>query len=363
MAIAERSISGREGTPRRHVVGASVVLALGMVGGIVAVCIGVGGCSMGEESLGARGAAEMQGDSFTFAPPDGTRGVRTERRRYEIALVGTPLRDLEEDELTWSVAAHRAGDNTTIDQELTHVTLKHDGETLIDRDIDPGAVKAQLIVDRAGNLVDVRGLEGASKTLRSLVAGGPGGASTREAGRDLSTEDLEGLVAERYDETVGDVIGHPNKVGSSWTTQGEPGSPVVSRTVSVQSVEPCGGATCARLHATYKLDPHSLVTLAGEVVRDYAKWAGQSPAKMSVQAAMYSMEGALLTEPATMVNHHASLDASGKVLFAGPKRPMEIDLTGKTEIAFDYVRPVTSGLAPSGSTLVGAAADARPSFL
>lgn len=339
MIIANRSTSGS--VRRSPVCGPGVLLALGLA---------AGACSIGEEPLGARGAAEMQGNSFTFAPPDGTRGVRTERRRYEIALVGTPLRDLEEEELRWNIAAHAprgANQPFTIDQELTHVTMKHDGETFVDRDIQPGTVKAQLLVDRAGNLVDVRGLDDASKTLRSLVS--PEQAPV--AARAFSTQNLEALVATRYEETVGDVVGRPDKVGSSWTTQAEPGRAVVSRTVSVQSLEPCGGATCARLRADYKLDPHILVALAGEIVRDYARWSGQAPSKMNTQAALYSVEGTLLTEPATMVNHNAALDESGKVLFAGPKRQMEIDLTGKTEISFDYVRPVSSA-APSSSAAV-----------
>ena len=51
---------------------------------------------------------------FTFAPPDGARGVRTEHRRYEASLVGTPLRNLEEDELRWNVESKRSGDGFTV---------------------------------------------------------------------------------------------------------------------------------------------------------------------------------------------------------------------------------------------------------
>src|SRR5882672_1082187 len=128
-------------------------------------------CSTSDVQETARsGSAEMQPASFTFAPPDGTRGVRTEHRRYEVSLVGTPLRNLEEQELRWNIEAKHSGDQYTVNQELAHVTMKHDGETLVDRDVKPGAVTAELVIDRAGNLVDVRGLEGTSKTLQSLVA-------------------------------------------------------------------------------------------------------------------------------------------------------------------------------------------------
>jgi hypothetical protein len=306
------------------------------------IAIGAAACSMSDEQETAHGAsAEMQPDSFTFAPPDGMRGVRTEHRRYEVSLVGTPLRNLEEQELRWNVQSAHTGDQFTVSQELSHVTMKHDGETLIDRDIKPGAVVAQLVIDKAGNLVDVRGLEGTSKTLQALLApdAGPG------ADRAFSAQSLKALVATRYEQTLGDVVGRPTKAGSSWTTQGRPGGPVISRTVTVEKTEPCGAMMCANLQAIYKLNPRTMLTVADEIVADYARWAGRAPSKMNVQAAMYSMQGMLLTEPATMVNHGASLDETGKVLFEGPKHAMEIDLEGKTEISFEYAKPVASTVA------------------
>jgi hypothetical protein len=299
---------------------------------------GVGACTMGE-GQGAKGAAELQPADFKFGPPDGMRGVRTERRRYEVAIVGTPLRNLEEEELTWNIGSKIQGDQYLVDQELAHVTLKHDGATVLDKDVEPGKVMAQLVIDKAGNLVDVKGLEETSKTRESLV--GPNRKTAAE--RVFSTENLTALVANRYDETVGDVIGRPAKVGATWTTEGRPGSAVQSRTVSVQSIEPCGGATCARLQATYKMAPAAMISLANEVTRDYARWAGQAPSKIKAETAIYSMSGTLLTEPATMMNHEAALDESGKVFFAGPKQQMvEIDLTGKTEMSFDYTKPTAS---------------------
>jgi hypothetical protein len=153
---------------------------------------------------------------------------------------------------------------------------------------------------------------------------------------------MKALVATRYEETLGDIVGRPTKVGSSWTTEGRQGGPVISRTITVEKTEPCGPMMCARLQAIYKLNPRAMLTAASDIVADYARWAGRAPSKLNVQAAMYSMQGMLLTEPATMTNHGASLDESGKVLFEGPKKQMEIDLTGKTDITFEYAKPVAS---------------------
>jgi hypothetical protein len=314
----------------------------------VTLALATSACSMSDEQEGARPAStEMQPESFTFAPPDGTHGVRTERRRYEVSLVGTPLRNLEEEELRWNVDAKRAGDQFIVNQELAHVTMKHDQETVVDHDVKSGAVVAQLVVDKAGNLVDVRGLDGTAKALQSLVesespVGVRPGAERRAAERSITPQSLKALVASRYEATLGDVVGRPTKDGTSWTTQGRQGGFVISRTITVEKTEPCGPTMCTRLQAVYKLNPRAMLSAADDIVADYARFTGKAPSRLDVQAAMYSMQGTLLTEPATMINHGASLDESGKVLFQGPTRQMEIDLQGKTEITFEYTKPVAT---------------------
>jgi hypothetical protein len=305
---------------------------------VLGLCFGAAACAMPGEGTGSSpkaAAAEMQPEKFTFAPPDGTHGIRTEHRRYEVSLVGTPLRTLKEEELRWNVDAKKSDQGFTVNQELAHVLLKEDGATVLDADVDPGAITAQLIIDKAGNLVDVRGLEGTSKALKSMLP-----HPNPSAEREFSPQNLRAIVATRYEESLGDVVGRPTKVGSSWTTEGRPGSAIIAKTITVQEMQTCGTQMCAQLQASYKLDPRTMVSQGSDVVHDYGRWAGQVPAKMNVQAAMYTMNGTLLTEPATMINHGASLEESGKVLFAGPKHQMEIDLTGKMDITFEFAKPV-----------------------
>ena len=335
----------RQAARRAHPIAAFVAgsAAIGLL------ALGAGGCSMSDEQEAHGASAEMQPDSFTFAPPDGTRGVRTEHRRYEVSLVGTPLRNLEEQELRWNIQSSRSGDEFTVNQELAHVTMKHDGLPVVDRDVAPGAVVAQLIIDKAGNLVDVKGLEATSKTLGALLPPDSGPA----AERTVSPQGLKALVATRYEQTLGDIVGRATKPGTSWTTQGRPGGAVISRTITVGRTEPCGATMCTDLQALYKLNPRTMLSAADAMVARYARWAGQAPSKLNVQTAMYSMQGTLLTEAATMVNHTDSLDETGKVLFDGPKHAMEIDLDGKTEISFEYAKPVASA-APTPAAPVAA---------
>ena len=309
----------------------------------VGFLLGVSACSTSDEQETAHSAsAEMQPEVFTFAPPDGTKGMRTDHHTFEASLVGAPLRSLDERELRWNVEAKHSGDQYTVSQELAHVMIKHDGETMIDKDVEPGKVVAQLLIDKAGNLVDVRGLEGTSRALQALFAPNLDPAAQKLAAKDLSPQALRAMVATRYEETLGDIVGRPTKVGTSWTTQGRPGGPVVSRTVGVEKTEPCGDANCVRLQAVYKLNPRAMISIADEVVAKYAHTVGHAPSKVDMQSATYSMQGTLLTEPATMTNHSAALDETGKISFEDHKKPMEIDLQGKTEINFEYAKPTSS---------------------
>ncbi len=317
----------------------------------VGLLLGTAACSSSDEEQNVKSAsAEMQPEIFTYAPPDGTKGVRTVNRRFEASLVGAPLRSLQEKELRWNVETKRTGDEYTMTQELAHVTLKHDGETLVDKDLKPGSVVAQLIIDKAGNLVDVRGLEGTAKALQALLDT-KNSKNDTTAQRDLSPQNLRTLVTTQYEETLGDIVGRPTKVGTSWTTQGRTGGPVVARTVGVEKTEPCGDMTCARLHAVYKLNPKAMLTIADDVIAKYAHMVGHAPSKMDMQAATYTMQGTLLIEPATMINHEASLEETGKITFEDRRKPMEIDLQGKIDVTFEYAKPQSSVPAEPGSVV------------
>ena len=170
------------------------------------------------------------------------------------------------------------------------MTIKHDGETIVDRDVQPGAVVAQL-VDRQGGqprstCAASRGRRRRCKSLVAarLAAGGrarpldaePEGARRRRATRRRSATSS----------------GRPTKVG---IVVDDPGPAGRRRRLEDRHRREDGAVRqrrCARAcKASYKLDPARWCSLADEVVRDYAHWSGQAPSKLDVQAAMYSMQG------------------------------------------------------------------------
>ena len=216
---------------------------------------------------------------FTFAPPVGTRFVRTEKRGYQSSLVGVPSGRREEQELRWQVDVGKAGDQYIVRQNLQHVTMKLNGATVIDGDLAPDAITARLAIDRNGNLTDVHGLENTSQTLRAIAHATMDDADERA----VSPAGLKALVAMRYNVLTGDFVGRPSTVGSSWTSPGRPNTGVVSKTLTVERMEPCGKAQCARVRADIKLDAPMVFDNAAELVKHRVRELGGDPSKVQLR--------------------------------------------------------------------------------
>lgn len=309
---------------------------LGLV--ITAVLCGAGACSKEPErapaqspTLTAAPAAAAQ--TFQFAPPDGTKFVRTDRHRQERTLAGTAVSSVEENELKWRVAIDKKGDRYHVKQDLAHLTMRQDGKVVADGDVQEG-IRAELVIDRNGNLMEVKGLEDTAARLRALAA--PGMEAAVE--QTLTPQYLATLVANRYRVLFGETIGHPATPGSSWTVNNAPGSFVSSRTVTVERHEMCGTVTCARLRVDFKVDPRVLSDAAVALVRSRVRTAGGDPAQVSVKTSRYGMSGTMLVEPQTMLSHGASLSEVGSVTVAtaGGQQQMTVEVKGTTDISYDY---------------------------
>jgi hypothetical protein len=273
--------------------------------------------------------------TFRFAPPDGTRFVRHDRRKEERAIVGTPLRAVDEDELQWKVEIDRKGDRYHVKQDLVHIALKRDGAVLAEGNVKKG-ISAELVIDRNGNLMEVRGLEKTAERLRKLAA--PGMEATVE--RSLTPEYLSDVIANRYRVLFGETVGRPATPGASWTVTNPPGSFVASRKVTVEQYESCGAATCARLRVDFNVDARVMAANAVSLVKERVQSLGGDPSKVTLRSAKYGMSGEMSIEPATMLSHGATLAETGSVTVVDPKQEeLTVEVNGTTEITYDYERP------------------------
>lgn len=270
--------------------------------------------------------------TFRFAPPDGTRFTRHDRRREERAIVGTPVRAVQEDELQWKVAIDKKDDGYHIRQDLVRIALKRDGAVLAEGKVESG-ISAELVIDRAGNLTEVKGLDKTAEHLRDLAA--PGMQAAVE--RTLTPDYLTAVVANRYRLLFGETVGRQATPGSSWTVTNPPGSFVASRKVTVERMEPCGSATCARMRVDFNVDSRIMAGTAVSLVKERVQSIGGDPSKVTVRSASYGMSGAMLTEPATMLSHGASFLETGRVtLLDHSQEQVTVEVKGTTEIAYAY---------------------------
>lgn len=286
--------------------------------------------------------------TFTFAPPAHERFVRTERRSVEMAIVGTNARSADEEVLRWNVDAHRLNTSSIVDQELAHVTLRHNGRTIVDGAPPLHAVTAQLVLDVSGNLQDVRGLDGAPDAIASMAS--PDDAPLVKA--IFSTQNLRATIAMRHDEIYGALTGgRPATAGASWTALAKPQHGIESREVTVERIEPCGSGrreSCARVAIDLTLDPRIAENAAVSMVQSWVRSQGGDTRALHAKSGASSEQGSIWIEPATMVVHGASFVETGRALVTGAKgrngAPREVEIRGTTEYTYDYASEAVSAL-------------------
>jgi len=253
--------------------------------------------------------------TFTYAPPPGTRFVRTVKLVSEASLVGRPYRQRVEQEYVWNVGFAREGDLTLVTQQLQRVAVRLNGADLIDGERMPGSnVSVDLLVSREPRVVEVRGAESAAAALSGMMSPGIQRASAPR----LGTEQVREIAVARFEMVVRDVVGHPTAPGSTWTVADT--DPTVKRkSMTVDRLEPCGTARCARISAQYDVDPAAAARQALRSAAEFLAANGVNPADAEVLEANMDYRDELVLEPSTLVDHGATFSQIARVTFAGPR--------------------------------------------
>jgi hypothetical protein len=273
--------------------------------------------------------------TFTYAPPPGSHWVRTVKILTETTLPGSAYRQLEERELVWNIGVSKEGDNTLVTQQLQRLTVRVNGLDLIDGERLPGTnLSVNLVVDRSAHVVEVRGAEDAAKLLSSLVRT----ASTADPGDQMFTaEVVKEIAVARFEMVVRNVVGHPTAPGSSWDVErddptAQPGKPTASgsswhvepddpavqkKTLTVDKLEACGAATCARVSTQYVVDSKVAARRAMRAGAIFLARNGVNPAEAEVLSATLDYQDEILVEPGTLIDHSGTFSQTAKVTFVG----------------------------------------------
>ena len=197
-------------------------------------------------------------------------------------------------------------------QQLQRVAVRINGADLLDGERMPGdGLSVDLVVSPEPRVVEVRGTERAAEVLGGLVSAG----SERARGM-FGPEQVKELAVARFEMVVRDVVGHPTAPGSTWTAA-DPDPAVKQKTMTVDRLEPCAAARCARVSAQYDVDPPAAARRALRFAAAFLARNGVDPYQAEVLDARLDYRDELLLEPGTLVDHGASFSQTAHVTFAG----------------------------------------------
>jgi len=250
--------------------------------------------------------------TFTYAPPKGTHYVRTVKVVNQATLIGSPLRQREEQEFVWKVAFTRQGELTVVTHQLQRLSVRLDDARVLELD-GPSAekVSVDLLVSPGPRVIDVRGAEQAASVLSSLAP-----ATGTASGTAIEPEQVRKIAVALFEMMVRDVIGHATAPGSTWVAM-DPDPAVDRKTMRVERLEPCGAARCARVTAEYQLSSDRTVNALQPASFILAQ-SGMDPATAQVVDAELEYQEEIIVEPETLVDHSASFARISRVIFARP---------------------------------------------
>lgn len=265
--------------------------------------------------------------TFTYAPAPGTRFVRTVKLVSETSLVGSPFRQREEQEFVWNVSFAREGELTVVTHQLQRVALRINGADLLDGERVPGSgVSVDLLVSPEPRVVQVRGAERAAEALAGLVAAG-----NERAAQMWGPDQVKEIAVARFEMVIRDVVGRPTAPGSTWPVV-DTDNVILKKIMTVDRLEPCGAARCARVSAQYEVNPQAAARRAMRSAAAFLARNGVNPAQAEVVDATMDYRDELLLEPSTLVDHSATFTQISRVTFAGADgKPIPVEFRAALE--------------------------------
>jgi hypothetical protein len=251
--------------------------------------------------------------TFTYAPRIGTHYVRTVKVVNQTTVMGSPLRQREEQEFVWNVGFSRQGDLTLVTHQLQRLSIRINDATAAEVDgVTAESVSVDLLVSPGPRVLEVRGAERASRMLSSLS-----GRTDTDSGAAIEPEQVRKIAVALFEMVVRDVVGHATAPGSTWAAM-DPDPAIDRKTMRVERLEPCGSARCARVTAEYELSSDR----SGNALRTASAFLAQSgvnPADVQVLDAALEYHYEILLEPGTLVDHSASFSRIARVIFVLPQ--------------------------------------------
>jgi len=276
-------------------------------------------------------AAEAKNAVFVYAPALDRPHQERMRRSEEFSIPGSPLRNVEEWVLEWSVIVHR--ETNLFRRSMTLLSLKinvNGAETLRGDEVKAKSVTLEVLTDKDSNVVDVRGTDQFSNAIVSL--GAPEAQPILR--RVFSPERLKALAIERSVELHSDFVGRPAAPGSTWlANDANLGS---TRQIRVLAAAPCGASNCVQVRREYDVDRSAIYAEVAQRVGAYVQSQGGDPKQVTVTGMDLKLEDSLLIDPATTEYYGAQFLEDMAIHVKGPNGELPVKFTIKRQTEYRY---------------------------
>jgi hypothetical protein len=231
----------------------------------------------------------------------------------ETTVIGTPVRQREEQEFVWNVAFARQGSNTLVTHQLQRLSVRINDALVLDAERAPGeGISVDLLVSPEPRVLEVRGTERAAELLSSLRVD-----LGDRSGVAIGPDQVRQIAVALFEMVVRDVVDRPTARGSTWSAP-DPDPAVERKTMSVDRLEPCGPVRCARVTAQYEVSPQAALP-ALDAATAVLAGSGVNTSQVDVLDTTVEYHDEVLLEPETLVDHAASFSRVIRVTFGGPQ--------------------------------------------
>lgn len=286
----------------------------------LAILLSTAAC--GSKQTAAPSSAKQEVPTFRYAPRIGSQFRHVMTRERGVAIVGTPLRQLEQWKITWWVTLSEENGATLMHADLKGLEFAVNGaQVLVGNEVLATNAFVEILIDSFGRVIDVRRTETLTEAIVS-VARPEAAAAVRGS---FDPQMLRYHFASLVEERTHDIVGRPAHDGATWEIEADPAYPgVTTRKLEVKGSEPCGPVTCLIVERRTHVAPQIVWEAARSEVSSYVQSQGGDPAQLELQGANVELSDVLFVEPDTLQFHGAVFSQNATITVATPSGPLTV---------------------------------------
>jgi hypothetical protein len=277
--------------------------------------------------------------TFTFEPRLGTAFRHTLKKVDTFEIVGTPLRETEESELTLSVTITPEDNQYRYTLRPLNLRIVLNGAPVFDTpggqaDLSTSGAEIALLINGQAVVTSIRGAETLTKALVALAPP----ERREQVAQMYQPRAIEQLLVVRVVERTADLIGNHSNVGNSWGARqaAESGYDPVAKQLEVVGEADCAAPRCAVVSRKFNVDQRLIWQAAEGRVKQYVSSQGGDPNSVKVVKTDLLLEDELVVDPRTLEFHGARFEQKATITAQGPQGNMTVERSSVRTSTYDY---------------------------